>query len=263
MKTTTHKSALKKAIRFAAIGTTLYTLFVPMLQVTFYDKITWLNFCEHPWINNAWFLFFNSVLLLSWAAFALGIIRDGEHFPPINKWVRYALLVLAIVIILLIPSYYWRMYWHSYTDLYVVYVALICVLNCVYPILLWYLYARTSSANTPISSNDIPIQSNAETASSVNQSVLSNATPSRSLRWSRCVCWIIFSFILALMLDYVAILADYAKGVLHNELYHIETARQMWYWTNHKCYLLRYMIPLAFSLCLFLQPIINRRSDDK
>ncbi len=234
MKTTTHKSALKKATLCAAIGTTLYTLFVPLLQVTFYDKIAWLNFSEHPWIYNAWFLFFNSVLLLSWAAFALGIIRDGEHFPPINGWIRYASLVLAIVIILLIPSYDWRMYWHTYTNLYVVYVALVCVLNCVYPILLWYLYARTSSVN-------------------------SNVTPSRSLRWSRCVCWIVFSFILALMLDYVVILADYAKGVLHNELYHIETARQMWYWTKYKCYLLRYIIPLAFSLCLFLQPIINRR----
>lgn len=234
MKTTAHKSALKKATLFAAIGTTLYTLFVPLLQVTFYDKIAWLDFQEHPWIYNAWFLFFDSVLLLSWAAFALGVIRDGEHFPPINRWVRYASLVLAIVIILLIPSRYWRMYWHSYTDLYVVYVALICVLNCVYPILLWYLYACTSSAN-------------------------SNVTPSRSFRWSRCVCWIVFSFILALMLDYVVILADYARGVLHNNLYYIETARRMWYWTNSKCNLLRYIIPLAFSLCLFLQPIIDRR----
>lgn len=44
MKTTTHKSALNKATRFAAMGTTLYTLFVPLLQVTFYDKIAWLNF---------------------------------------------------------------------------------------------------------------------------------------------------------------------------------------------------------------------------
>lgn len=30
MKTTTHKSVLKKATLFAAIGTTLYTLFVPI-----------------------------------------------------------------------------------------------------------------------------------------------------------------------------------------------------------------------------------------
>ena len=247
MKTTTHKSSLKKATRFAAIGTTLYTLFVPMLQVTFYDKIAWLDFQEHPWINNAWFLFYDSVLLLSWAAFALGVIRDGEHFPPINGWIRYVSLVLAIGIILIIPFSYYSIFRYAYS--YHPHIVVRCTLGVIYSILLWCLYTHTLSTNIFTSSADVHASP--------------DALPSRNPRWLKFVCWVVFVSALLVWLGFVVAIAICAVGVFGDDIHYICTAREMCYRVNSRCNLLFHFVPILFCLLVFLQPIINRKPDDK
>lgn len=247
MKTTTHKLTLKTTALIAAVGTTLYTLFVLMLQALFGNQITWLNFCEHPQICNAWFLSFHSILLLSWAVFSLGIIRDGEHFPPINKWVRYALLVLAIGLILIIPFSYYSIFRYAYS--YHSHIVVRCTLGVIYSILLWCLYTHTLSTNIFTSSADAL--------------ALPDTMPSRNPRWLRFVCWVVFVSALLVWLGFVVAIAIYAVGVFGDDIHYICTAREMCYRVNSGCNLLFHFVPILFCLLVFLQPIINRRSGDK
>ena len=88
MDKSTSPFPLKRVALIAAIGTTLYTFFVPICQALFGHSAVWFNYAEHPWCCNAWYIFFSCILMVSWAVFALGIIRDGEHFPTFGKGTR-------------------------------------------------------------------------------------------------------------------------------------------------------------------------------
>ncbi len=96
METIHSKLTLKRATLVAAVGTTVYTFLVLVCRMLFGHNTVWFNYAEHPWCCNAWHTFFSCVLMVSWAVFALGIIRDGEHFPILGKGFRYALLVFTL-----------------------------------------------------------------------------------------------------------------------------------------------------------------------
>lgn len=51
MTTSTSPLTLKRTALIAAIGTTVYTIFVPVCQMSFGYNAAWLNYMEHPWLQ--------------------------------------------------------------------------------------------------------------------------------------------------------------------------------------------------------------------
>ncbi len=96
MKKSTSPLTLKRAAIIAAIGTTVYTLFEPVCRMIVGDR-WWLYFEDHMLCNDIWHIFFSAVLIVSCVVFAIGVLRDGKHFPIMGKEIRYTLLGIALV----------------------------------------------------------------------------------------------------------------------------------------------------------------------
>lgn len=96
MNKSTSPLSLKRAALIAAIGTTIYTLFEPVCRMVVGDR-WWLYFEDHMLCNDIWHIFFSSVLIVSCVVFAIGVLRDGKHFPISGKEIQYTLLGIALV----------------------------------------------------------------------------------------------------------------------------------------------------------------------
>lgn len=96
MKKSTSPLTLKRAALIAAIGTTIYTLFEPVCRMVIGDR-WWLYFEDHMLCNDIWHIFFSAVLIVSCVVFAIGVLRDGKHFPISGKEIQYTLLGIALV----------------------------------------------------------------------------------------------------------------------------------------------------------------------
>lgn len=51
------KFTLKRATLIAAVGTTIYTFFVPVCRMLFGQNTVWFNYAEHPWCCDVWHTF--------------------------------------------------------------------------------------------------------------------------------------------------------------------------------------------------------------
>lgn len=96
MTKSTSSPLLKRTALIAAIGTTGYTLFEPVCRMVVGDR-WWLYFEDHMLCNDIWHIFFSSVLIVSCVVFAIGVLRDGKHFPISGKEIQYTLLGIALV----------------------------------------------------------------------------------------------------------------------------------------------------------------------
>lgn len=234
METILSKLTLKHVAFIAAIGTTVYTFFVPICNMLFDRTFLWL-YAEHPWLYQAWYRFFSCVLMVSWAVFALGMIRDGAHFPILGKRLRYAVLAFAIIFCLYIlcnfyvSIIYVHGKWMIRTDLWF-YLFFLSVCDVV----LWYIYIHPY-----------------------------NPDPHPHLpRWQKGLCWVtIVLTLLVVVITMVAVLW-YAQRVSMQSgtlLY----PREMYYTACCIYNWLMYCIPIVFFLLIFFQPAIQKSSNSQ
>lgn len=232
MDKTTSPLTLKRAALIAAIGTTIYTFFVPICQTLFGHSAVWFNYAEHPWCCNACYIFFSCILMVSWAVFALGIIRDGEHFPTFGKGTRYALLIMALFFLIL---------------------SFLSVDYCLFPrkcifmpkwarvlfytvssSLLWCIYARVSSDNH-----------------------------SYKPRWQTGICWTAVVLTLLVAIKQTTAIIGYATGLFTRQRGFILIFREVHYNADWICNWLMHCIPVVFFLLIFIQPVTTRRAQRK
>lgn len=230
MKTILSRLTLKHAAFIAAIGTTVYTFFVPLCHMLFEHAALWCS-AEQPWLYKAWYLFFHCLLMVSWAVFALGIIRDGEHFTVFGKWLRYALLVFAIIFCLYILCNLSIIcvhgHWIIYTEpRFQLFFLSVC------DVVLWYIYAHMHTAR---------------------HSHLSR-------RQKGLCCATVVLTLMVVVINIVAVLW-YAQCVFTqgNTFY----PREMYYAACCVYTWLMYCIPVVFCLLIFFQPAIVHRAEHK
>ena len=231
MKIPLFRLTLKHATLIAAIGTTVYTFFVPICRMLFGHNAVWFNYAEHPWLYNAWYLFFSCTLMVSWAVLALGMIRDEEHIPILGKGFRYALLVFVVVLgiyilldnsIIVSQGRLWL-----YTDRW---LQLLFLLVC--DVVLWYIYAHIHTAGHP----HLP-------------------------HWQKGLCWaVVVLTLLVVAVQLVAVLW-YAYSVMQSgsTLF----PREVYYNTNCIRNWMIFCIPVVFYLFIFFQPSLNRKARRK
>lgn len=228
---TNSKFTLKRATLIAAIGTTVYTFFVPICRMLFGQNAVWFNYAEHPWCYDVWYTFFSCVLMVSWAVLALGIIRDGEHFPTLGKGVRYALLVFAIAFsVYILCSHSFAFYQGRRVVCAAPWLLLLFLTVC--DAVLWYLYAHIHTALRP-----------------------------RLPRWQKGICWTaVVLTLLVVVVQLVAVLW-YAYSVMQSgsTLF----PREVYYNTNCIRNWMIFCISVVFYLFIFFQPSLNRKARRK
>lgn len=231
METTHSKFTLKRATLIAAIGTTAYTFFVPVCRILFGQNAVWFNYAEHPWCCDVWHTFFSCVLMVSWAVLALGIIRDGEHFPALGKGFRYALLVFAIAFsVYILCSHSFAFYQGRRVVCAAPWLFLLFPVVC--SAVLWYLYAHTDTTQRP-----------------------------RIPRWQKGVCWaVVVLTLLVVAKQTVAAMWYVWRAIQHCRLVSVPVFREVHYNAVWICNWLMCCIPLVFFLLIFLQPISIRRA---
>lgn len=241
MKTTTRKLTFKKASLISVIiaGTPFLVLLVLILLEFFID-------CSSA--ENIFFVYPPLAWMISCIVFSWGIIRDGEHFPSIPKRTRWFLQIWTIFFVVNFLFFLLTVFAFSakllgeftdYPKAMADYDCFCGVLGCVvfaglvlcfhYMIWFWYLYKRP----------------------------LPNTTVSRNSPWMKCIAWVtilgvIGTTILAVLVAVYGYGIRYTKQPLSDEI--LEASLIM-----YLSYIIIASIPL--SLCLFLQPIINRRAN--
>lgn len=222
MKTIHSKLTLKRATLIAAIGTTVYTFFVPVCRILSECNAQWFNYAAHPWLYNAWHLFFSCLLMVSWAVFALGIIYDKEHLPILSKGFRYVLLAFVVVsctCILCHPPILTGGRWMIYADLW---QQLLFLIMC--DVVLWHIYAHIHTARHP----HLP-------------------------HWQNGLCWATVVLTLLVVAKDIFAVLWYVQSV-DSRL----SSREIYYNASWICNWLTYFLPVVFYFLLFLQPITTR-----
>ncbi len=232
MTTSTSPLTLKRTTLIAAIGTTVYTIFVPVCQLLFGNNAAWFNYGEHPWCYNAWYIFFSCVLMVSWAVFALGIIRDGEHLPAFGRNSRYALLIMALVF--LVMSFLSVDYCMFPRKCIFMPMWARVLFYMVSSSLLWYIYAHISYDNH-----------------------------SYKPRWQKGICWTIVVLTLLVAVKQMTAIIGYAIGLFSGQRGFIPIFREVHYNADWICNWLMHGIPVVFFLLIFFQPLITRRAQRK
>lgn len=232
------KFTLKQATLIAAIGTTIYVFFSPICRLLLGEDTLWFNYQEHPWCSNAWYILFSGILMVSWATLALGIIRDGKHFPIFSKRVRYTLLIITILLLLMIflPRLLFPMNYLSYPRRFIHMPAWVCILHyIVWITLLWYIYVHIFPSNH-----------------------------SYQPRWQKGICWAMVILTLLVVVKQITAIIGYAFGLLTGKrLGIIHIFREVHYNADWICNWLTYYIPITFYLLIFMQPIISSLTQRK
>lgn len=239
MKTTTRKLTFKKASLISAIiAGTPFLVFLVLVPLGYFigaDRAVNIFVVYSP---LAWMI---SCIVFSW-----GIIRDGEHFPATPKWVRWFLQIWTIFFVINslffllmefgltakvcdeFPDYPEAQANYEYFGGVlgsVVFAGLVLCFH--YMIWFWYLYKRP----------------------------LPNTTVSRNSPWMKCIAWVTILGVIGTTI--LAVLVA-AYGIMYTKQHMSEE-----FMDASLIMYLSYIIiaPLFLSLCLFLQPIINRRAN--
>lgn len=250
MKTTTRKLTFKRASLISAIiaGTPFLVLLIYLFCESLMPFIEGLG-CDLNIlgiVSEIFSVYSPLAWMISCIVFSWGIIRDGEHFPATPKWVRWFLQIWTIFFV--INSLFFLLMeiglaakvcdeFLDYPEAQTNYECFCGVLGSVvfaglvlcfhYMIWFWYLYKRP----------------------------LPNTTVSRNSPWMKCIAWVtilgvIGTSILAVLVAAYGIM--YTKQHMSKEF--MDASLIMY---------LSYIIiaPICLSICLFLQPIINRRAN--
>ena len=164
--------------------------------------------------------------MVSWTVFAIGIIRDGEHFPAFSRKFRYALLVMALFFLVM---------------------SFLSVDYCLFPrkcifmpmwarvlfymvssSLLWYIYANISSDNH-----------------------------SYKPRWQKGSCWAVVVLTLLVAVKQMTAIIGYVIGLFPGQRGFIPIFREVHNNAAWICNWLMHGIPIVFFLLIFFQPIIT------
>ena len=226
MNKSTSPLTLKRAALIAAIGTTVYTFFVPVCRMLFGYNAVWFNYAEHPWCCNAWYIFFSCILMVSWTIFALGVVRDGEHFPVFSRKSRYALLIMALFF--LVMSFLSVDYCLFPRKCIFMPMWARVLFYAVSSSLLWYIYVHISSDNY-----------------------------SYKPRWQKGICWTVVVLTSLVTVKQITAIIGYAIGLFTRQHGFILIFREVHYNADWICNWLMHGIPIVFFLLIFFQPIIT------
>ncbi len=232
MNKSTSPLTLKRAALIAAIGTTVYTFFVPVCRMLFGYNAVWFNYAEHPWCCNAWYIFFSCILMVSWTVFALGVIRNGEHFPVFGRKSRYALLIMALFFLVMsFLSVDYCLFPRKCIFMPMWARVLFYVLSSS---LLWYIYVHISSDNH-----------------------------SYKPCWQKGICWMVVVLTSLVTVKQTTAVIGYAMGLFTRQRGFILIFREVHYNADWICNWLMHGIPVVFFLLIFFQPIITRCTQRK
>lgn len=230
MKKSTSPLTLKRATLIAAIGTTIYTLFEPICRIIVGDR-WWLYFEDHLLCNDIWHIFFSAVLIVSCVVFAIGVLRDGKHFPILGKEIQYTLLGIALVScgnILWFALAENRRIMDTVPWLY-----LLFLLGA--DVVLWYIYAHAAEDTLP------------------------NHT-----RWQKGICRTSILLVLSVLAKQIPSVMWYVwKNLQFPEIAHVSMFRNLLGSYDWLCNWLILCISIVFFLLVVLQPIITRCTQRK
>lgn len=230
MNKSTSPLTLKRAALIAAIGTTIYTLFEPICRMIVGDR-WWLYFEDHMLCNDIWHIFFSAVLIVSCVVFAIGVLRDGKHFPIMGKEIRYTLIGIALVScgnILWFALAENRRIMDTVPWLY-----LLFLLGA--DVVLWYIYAHAAEDTLP------------------------NHT-----RWQKGICRTSILLALSVLVKQIPSVIWYVwknlqfQGIVHKSMFRNLLGSYDWL-----CNWLILCISIVFFLLVVLQPIITRCTQRK
>lgn len=243
MKTTTRKLTFKKASLISAIiaGTPFLVLLVLRLLKSFIENLGFADdIIPLGYSLLAW--------MISCIVFSMGIIRDGEHFPSIPKWVRCVLQIWTFLFVVNFLFFLLMVFAFSakasgeftdYTDaiaMYDISGGILWLFRFAGEVLcfhymIWFLYLyKRPSANTDVSRNS---------------------------PWMKCVARVTIAGVIGTTILAVSV-AVYGYGIMYTKQPlsdEIQDASLIMYLS----YIIIASLPL--SLCLFLLPIINRRAN--
>ena len=230
MKKSTSPLTLKRATLIAAIGTTIYTLFEPICRIIVGDR-WWLYFEDHMLCNDIWHIFFLSVLIVSCVVFAIGVLRDGKHFPILGKGIRYTLIGIALVSC-------GNVLWFALAENRrimdtVPWLYLLFLLGA--NVVLWYIYAHAAEDTLP------------------------NHT-----RWQKSICRTSILLALSVLVKQIPSVIWYVwknlqfQGIVHKSMFRNLLGSYDWL-----CNWLILCISIVFFLLVVLQPIITRCTQRK
>ena len=230
MNKSTSPLTLKRAALIAAIGTTIYTLFEPICRMIVGDR-WWLYFEDHMLCNDIWHIFFSAVLIVSCVVFAIGVLRDGKHFPIMGKEIRYTLIGIALVScgnILWFALAENRRIMDTVPWLY-----LLFLLGA--DVVLWYIYAHAAEDTLP------------------------NHT-----RWQKGICRTSILLVLSVLAKQIPSVIWYVrKNLQFPEIAHVSMFRNLLGSYDWLCNWLILCISIVFFLLVVLQPIITRCTQRK
>lgn len=230
MNKSTSPLTLKRAALIAAIGTTIYTLFEPICRMIVGDR-WWLYFEDHMLCNDIWHIFFSAVLIVSCVVFAIGVLRDGKHFPIMGKEIRYTLIGIALVScgnILWFALAENRRIMDTVPWLY-----LLFLLGA--DVVLWYIYAHAAEDTLP------------------------NHT-----RWQKGICRTSILLVLSVLAKQIPSVIWFVwKNLQFPEIAHVSMFRNLLGSYDWLCNWLILCISIVFFLLVVLQPIITRCTQRK
>lgn len=230
MKKSTSPLTLKRATLIAAIGTTIYTLFEPICRMIVGDR-WWLYFEDHLLCNDIWHIFFSAVLIVSCVVFAIGVLRDGKHFPILGKEIQYTLLGIALVSC-------GNILWFALAENSrimdtVPWLYLLFLLGA--DVVLWYIYAHAAEDTLP------------------------NHT-----RWQKGICRTSILLVLSVLAKQIPSVIWYVwKNLQFPEIAHVSMFRNLLGSYDWLCNWLILCISIVFFLLVVLQPIITRCTQRK
>ena len=230
MNKSTSPLTLKRASLIAAVGTTVYTLFEPVCRMIVGDR-WWLYLEDHLLCNDIWHIFFSAVLIVSCVVFAIGVLRDGKHFPIMGKEIRYTLIGIALVScgnILWFALAENRRIMDTVPWLY-----LLFLLGA--DVVLWYIYAHAA------------------------EDTLQNHT-----RWQKGICRTSILLVLSVLAKQIPSVIWYVwKNLQFPEIAHVSMFRNLLGSYDWLCNWLILCISIVFFLLVVLQPIITRCTQRK
>lgn len=252
MKTTARKLTFKRASLISAIiaGTPFLVLLIYLLCELLMPFIEGLG-CDLN-ILDIVFEIFSVYSPLAWMisciVFSWGIIRDGEHFPSIPKRTRWFLQIWTIFFVINSLFFLLAVFglsakllgeFTNYPEAQANYDCFCGILGSVvfaglvlcfhYMIWFWYLYKRP----------------------------LPNTTVSRNAPWMKCIAWVTILGVIGTTI--LAVLVA-AYGIMYTKQ-HMSGEFMLASLIMYFSYII--IAPLFLSLCLFLQPIFNRRANKR
>jgi len=226
MTTSTSPLTLKRTALIAAIGTTIYTLFEPVCRMVVGDR-WWLYFDDHMLYNDAWHIFFSSILIASCVVFAIGVLCDGKHFPILGKGIQYMLLGIAI-------ASCGNILWFALSDsryimdtVHWLYLLFLLGADAV----LWYIYTHTTE----------------------------NIQPSCS-RWQKSICRISILLALSVLAKQIPSVIWYVWRCTQFPVAHVSMFRNLLGRLDWLCNGVILCVSIVFFLLVFLRYLITRRA---